>query len=206
MSLRARDVHVTSPCPIDLDATGMRGGGDRWHCTHCSKTVYVLSTMTESQARGFLAAHAGQDVCVSYAMSKEGEIRFRPEPVVPVASLVRPRRLAAAAIGLSAAMAACAPHDNPRVETATVVETNGVPAPVPVIPVAQKHAPDDVQVDGGIGRMPPPPPPDVVHVAGGISVPKDEPCDPPKLEPTQQPRQPTQQPTMVRGGLRPKGG
>lgn len=209
MSLRERDVHVTSPCPIDLDETGMRGKGDRWHCGHCSKTVHVLSSMTESEARRFLTDHAGQDVCVSYAMSAKGEIRFRPDPVVPVASLVRRPKLAAAAvIGLGVALAACAPHENPRVEAPPIVQTTTLPT-IPVVqpPVDVQVAggmrpmpvalPDDVQVDGGMRPMPPPEPKDV-QVEGGLKVPtvaKDEPCDPPKTIDAPHP-------PMTRGGLR----
>lgn len=210
MSLRERDVHVTSPCPIDLDATGMRGQGDRWHCGQCKKTVHVLSSMTESEARRFLTAHAGEDVCVSYAMSPKGEIRFRPEPVVPVASLVRRPKLAAAAvIGLGVALAACAPHENPRVEAPPIVETTPQITTLPTIspptpPVVQVAGgirpmpvvePDDVQVDGGM-RAPPLPEPKDVQVEGGLKVAKDEPCDPPKtIE--------AAHPPMTRGGLRP---
>ncbi|HWB79937.1 MAG TPA: hypothetical protein VG755_33460 [Nannocystaceae bacterium] len=214
MSLRERDVHVTSPCPIDLDETGMRQKGDRWHCGHCSKTVHVLSSMTESDARRFLTEHAGQDVCVSYAMSAKGEIRFRPDPVVPVASLVRrPKLAAAAAIGLGVALAACAPHENPRVGAAPIVETAQPTTTLPTIPdvhppVLEKVvaggmrpapivAPDDVQVDGGMRPMPLPEPKDV-QVEGGLKVPtvaNDEPCDPPKTIDAPHP-------PMTRGGVR----
>lgn len=212
MSLRERDVHVTSPCPIDLDETGMRGAGGRWHCGHCSKTVHVLSTMTESEARRFLTEHAGQDVCVSYAMSTKGEIRFRPEPVVPVASLVRrPKVAAAAVIGLGVALAACAPHENPRVEAPPIVETTQQLTTLPTIPVVNPPVvqvagglrpmpvvePDDVQVDGGMRPMPLPEPKDV-QVEGGLKVPtlaNDEPCDPPKTIAAE--HRP-----MTRGGLR----
>ncbi|MBC8068736.1 MAG: hypothetical protein IAG13_10415 [Deltaproteobacteria bacterium] len=194
MSLREPDIHVTSPCPIDLDETGMRGTGAAWHCGHCSKTVHVLSSMTETQARTFLTAHAGQDICVSYSMSREGEIRFRPAPVVPLSALSRrPRIAAAAAIGLSVAMAACAPHENPRIEPAPVadVATPGNPT-LPMIPVQRYQPPQPIEpeviaVAGGLMAEPPPPEiePDL-QIEGGMRVPerqptvqRDAPCDPP---------------------------
>jgi hypothetical protein len=198
MALSEQQVHVTSPCPIDLDETGMRGQGARWRCEHCSKTVHVLSSMTESEARRFLTAHAGQDVCVSYAMSPAGEIRFRPEPVVPVSSLVRPRLAVAAAIGFGVALAACAPHDNPRVEPPPVVETVVQP-PVAIAGGIRPAAIEDIQVDGGMRPMPIVEPPRDVVVEGGIkpvapTVAKSEPCDPPKIV--------EEHPPMRRGGVR----
>jgi hypothetical protein len=194
MSLREPDIHVTSPCPIDLDETGMRGKGDAWHCGHCSKTVHVLSSMTETQARTLLATHAGQDICVSYSMSRAGEIRFRPEPVVPISALSRRPRIAAAAVfGLSAAMAACAPHENPRVDVPPIVDvaTPGNPT-LPMIPVQryqpQPIEPEVIAVAGGMMAVPlpaPEPEPTDVQVDGGIRAPVreatlDAPCDPPR--------------------------
>jgi hypothetical protein len=211
MSLREPDIHVTSPCPIDLDETGMRGKGDAWHCGHCSKTVHVLSSMTETQARTLLATHAGQDICVSYSMSRAGEIRFRPEPVVPISALSRrPRIAAAAAFGLSAAMAACAPHENPRVQPAPVVDvvTPGNPA-LPMIPVQryqppQPIEPDVIAVAGGM-MAPPLPVPEVeptdVQVDGGMRapMPKPEPKPEPSLD---APCDPPSDTVNVRGGRR----
>lgn len=189
MPLRAADVEIERPCPVDLDETGLRGTGRNWHCGHCSKTVHVLSTMTESEARTFLREHAGEDLCVSYAISPAGEVRFRPEPIVPLSSLSRTRRVAAAA-GLGLALAACAPHDNPEVRVSSQ-DLVHVPTPsTPTIPT-QVAAPEppaspprvaDLQVDGGMRA------PDL-QVEGGMKV-RDEPCDPP------------QAPLPKRGGIR----
>lgn len=183
MALHASTVQIESPCPIDLDGSQMRGSGRNWHCGRCDKTVHVLSQMTEVQARDFLRARAGEDLCVSYTMSAAGEVRFRPEPFVPAASLLRrPARLAAAGFGL--ALAACTPHDNPEVAPHAVVGTESagqaltrptIPLSPPVIrpPVAS----DDLQVDGGMRA-----PPRDLQVEGGMRPTPlaDEPCDPPE--------------------------
>jgi hypothetical protein len=181
MALRPTEVEIVSPCPVDLDETGLRGAGRSWHCGHCSKTVHVLSTMTESEARTFLREHAGEDLCVSYAISPAGEVRFRPEPsasIVPVGALGRrTRRLAAA--GLGVALAACAPHDNPEVR-AVAHEVIAAPTPSgPTIPAQREPTaparplPTDEIVDGMMRR------PDV-QIEGGIrAAPAEEPCDPP---------------------------
>jgi hypothetical protein len=180
MALRPTEVEIVSPCPVDLDETGLRGTGRSWHCGHCSKTVHVLSTMTESAARTFLREHAGEDLCVSYAISPAGEVRFRPEPsasLVPVGALGRrTRRLAAA--GLGVALAACAPHENPDVR-ATSQEV--IAAPVssgPTIPV-QREPETPVATPGddlALGRMRR----RDVQVEGRVrAVPAEEPCDPP---------------------------
>lgn len=180
MALRTTDVEIVRPCPVDLDEAGLRGTGRSWHCAHCSKTVHVLSTMTESEARTFLREHAGEDLCVSYAVSPMGEVRFQPEPatsLVPVGALGRrTRRLAAA--GLGVALAACAPHDNPDVR-ATTHEVIAAPLPSgPTIPVQREPqapipAPEDDIVDGMMRR------PDVQIEGGMRAVPAEEPCDPP---------------------------
>lgn len=195
--LRGQDVTVTSPCPVDLDETGLRGRGDAWHCGHCSKTVHVLSEMTESDARALLAANEGKKICVSYRMSPEGEIRFKPAPaVVPVTALRRrPAAIAAAAIGV--ALAACAPHDNPRIDAgspamlhhAQPTQTSRILPQAPeIVADGEIEVPRDVQIDGGIGRVAPPAPvvtpPRDVQVEGGmrprVLPASDEPCDSPK--------------------------
>jgi hypothetical protein len=70
-------------------------------------------------------------MCVTYLVDAQGEIQFRPEPtVVSASSLVR-RRPALAAAGFAAALAACAPHDNPNVRARAVDDaiTHRVDAP-----------------------------------------------------------------------------
>ena len=188
MAIAPRDVEISSPCPVDLDETGLRGTGKSWHCGHCDKAVHVLSTMTERDARTFLREHAGEDICVSYAIKPDGEVRFRPEPtIVPITSLMRrPARVAAAArvaavgasLGLGLALAACAPHDNPGALPRATMHMETVPTAV-VRPPQPVVAPD-IMVDGGM-RVP-----DDIQVEGRMRpnpVVAAEPCDPPKPEP-----------------------
>lgn len=178
MALDQRDVEIQSPCPVDLDAARMRGMGSSWHCGHCDKAVHVLSSMTETEARTFLRAHAGKDICVSYAMSPTGEVRFRPEPIVrivPVASLVRrPARIAA--VGLSLALAACAPHDHPEVASQPVMHMETVPQVIAKPTTVPSVPAPDIMVDGGMRVR------EDVQVEGlirPIEKVVDEPCDPP---------------------------
>ena len=105
---------ITGPCPIDLDAIGFDRSQPRSHCSHCDKSVHILSNMTERDAKAFLKEHAGQKLCVSYARDARGRVRFKPEvnaPVVPLARLRRRRPATAAGLGLAAALAACTPHN-----------------------------------------------------------------------------------------------
>lgn len=219
MTVRARDVEIRRPCPVRLDPSRAHGSARSWYCGHCEKSVHVLSNMTEHEARTFLAERTGQDLCVTYAVRRDGSIRFAPEPpparepaVVPVSALAR-RRNVAAAVGLGLALAACAPHDNPGVEAG--VRIVDPPAhggrSTPTIPDAPRPAePDEVLVDGNMAPRPIEPDeqlvdgelelPTPIPPAGGITarpVPEDaapdEPCDPPVPE----------RPQMRRGGARP---
>lgn len=188
MAVREDQVRIQKPCPVQLDPARAANGVRSWHCGHCDKAVHVLSNMTESEARQFMADSAGKDVCVTYAVRKDGSIRFAAEPVVapvvplvPATSLVRRRHAAAAAVGLGLALAACAPHENPKIDrpTPVAVDTpivNPTPPVVPVQPVPVVE-PDEVMVDGEMAPIEP-----VARPAGGIrAMPiPDEPCDPPK--------------------------
>jgi hypothetical protein len=196
MAVREESVRIQKPCPVQLDPARAANGVRSWHCGHCDKAVHVLSNMTESEARTFMAESAGKDVCVTYAVRKDGSIRFAPEPVaapvvplVPVSSLMRRRHAAAAAVGLGLALAACAPHENPKHErpTAVAVDAPVVTPSIPVVPVQPPTVvePDERMVDGEMEpielRRPRP--------AGGICATPipDEPCDPPKATETPRP-------------------
>ena len=83
-------------------------------CGACQKKVHDLSAMSESDAETLLSS--GQDICVSYLSDAAGEVRFRPQQVVPTSRLLR-RASVATAAGLSLALAACAPHgEAPKLE------------------------------------------------------------------------------------------
>lgn len=122
--MHQRNVKIQRPCPITLDSNRTAGGVHSWYCGHCEKSVHVLSNMTERQARSFLQEHAGEFLCVTYAVSRDGLIRFKPESnsepqMVPVSALTsRSRRLAAASFG--AALAACTPHHHPRIDSTKI--------------------------------------------------------------------------------------
>jgi hypothetical protein len=195
--MHADALPITGPCPIDLDAIGFDRSGKVSHCTHCVKSVTNLSNMTKDEAREFLKEHKGEKLCVSYARGEDGKIRFRSEPepaLVPVTRL-RPRPVVApqpaaasqpvvelaprrasraagfvAALGVSAALAACTPHGEPPRNDVEIVEGN-MKVPKKIVEPTQ---PDEV-VAGGL-QVPP-----EVMVDGEMAVPDpdviDAPCD-----------------------------
>ncbi|MBX7078618.1 MAG: hypothetical protein K1X88_05455 [Nannocystaceae bacterium] len=179
MALSQDDVAIRRPCPVDLPET-FRGGANERHCAHCDKAVHLLSSRTESEAREFLQQHKGEDICVTYLVDDQGKILFQRErDVVPLRALSRRRIPAVAAAGLALAMAACAPHDNPRVETTPTVvvspETKTPPTTSPQIPdepCDTKRPDPPVMMAGAIAPEPPPVTkiePPVTHMkAGGV--------------------------------------
>lgn len=204
MSVHADQVEITSPCPIQLDRSGVSPADRAMHCAHCVKDVHILSNMTEREARDFLADRAGEDICVSYNMSPEGQIRFKPEPqLVPVSALRRrpeprrqapraqPRRLAArkpakvsvlaTTLGTALMLAACAPHSGTDGMRDDRIEVEA-PRDQPVIPTQvdepcnPNEVEPDIQVDGGIEAVPV----RDVPVAGGL---RAEPIDEPPMPP-----------------------
>lgn len=197
----AAKLPITGPCPIDLDAIGFDRSAKVAHCSHCVKSVTILSNMTREEARTFLREHQGQTMCVSYTRDRDGRIRFR-EPVpppaapvlVPVARLrARPSRRAGssrraglvAALGVSAALAACTPHGEPPTPTPAVVATpepvKPDPTPKPTVspepvPLAGAAVIPEHVIEGELAV----PEPEVLD--GELAVPEpsvlDEPCDP----------------------------
>lgn len=185
---------ITGPCPIDLDAIGFDRSAKVSHCSHCVKSVTNLSNMTRDEAREFMREHKGEKLCVSYACDQDGSIRFRaPEPALVSVTRLRPRPAVApqplatvpsrrssrgagfvAALGVSAALAACAPHGEPprdvTVEGKMTVPHHRVldetPKPDPVPTAGAAVIPQEVMVEGEMAV----PDPDTV----------DEPCDKPK--------------------------
>jgi hypothetical protein len=75
----------------------MRGSGATRFCDSCRKHVTNLSELTKAQASDFLAAHAGQSVCVRYRVRRDGEIEHKPAPSLRLGFVA----------ALSLAMAAC---------------------------------------------------------------------------------------------------
>lgn len=181
MAVERKQIPITSPCPIELDRSGVAAGDRQLHCAHCTKDVHLISQMTEPEARDLFRQRAGEDICVSYALRPDGQIRFRPEPaLVAPASLVRSpttRRMSmAASIGAAALLSACTPHTDPNPELADEVEVTvpreieappeevvaggmvAEPLPEQLEQPEQPEQPcdpeDDIQVDGGLKAMP----------------------------------------------------
>lgn len=197
MAVEQRHVQITSPCPVKLDPNRGKDGAKSWYCGHCEKNVQVLSNMTEPEARSLLEEKVGQDLCVSYAVKSDGTIRFKApaaDPtVVPLSRVRRPPRRAATAVaaaaGLTAALAACTPHDRPdKPQPQVAVQEHVVDGGVEevVIPEAKptqdRH--DDVEMmDGNWGgeAIPQEKPEELPMPAGGmVAVPVPEPDPVPK--------------------------
>jgi hypothetical protein len=153
--VRADDIRIPEPCHEDW--ARMRPEERGWHCKLCVKHVHDLTSMTEKQVKALLAS--GQDICVAYDVDRRGDIVFAPEPVVPIARLVR-RPVAAAAAGLALALAACTPHGD---EHDPRVDAPDHPTQVQSSPVIPERAPE---------------PAPIVHVEPEPIV--DEPCDTPE--------------------------
>jgi hypothetical protein len=182
--VRADEIRIPEPCHEDWDR--MLPDERGWHCKLCSKHVRDLSRMPEAQVRALL--DSGADICVAYNVGSNGEIVFAPEPVVPIARLVRRPRAAAiapAAAGLALALAACTPHgeeQQPRLESSehpTRLQS------APVIPDRRPEPEPFIEVEVEAPEVEPP------HA--------DEPCD--TTEPTAQPDTPTR--PHVRGRIAP---
>ena len=188
MSIEAKQIAITSPCPITLDRSGVSAQDKAMFCAHCTKDVHLLSQMTESEARELMQEQAGRDICVSYAIRSNGSIRFRPDPqLIPARALTRrpapvpatvssaPRRRMslAAAVGASLLLAACTPHGEEQVvgaiEAAPVVEQ---PELLEVIPCEEPDPP--LPVAGGLRAEPLPEPEEMVD-GGLVAEPLPEP-------------------------------
>jgi hypothetical protein len=87
-----RALPIANPCDV------FRPGAGRTFCDKCEKHVHDLSAMTEREAKRFLSAHEGREICVAYRSRRDGTVVHRPER--------RPIGLALAALGV----AACTGH------------------------------------------------------------------------------------------------
>lgn len=204
MAVKPDQIAITSPCPITLDRSGVSAKDRAMFCAHCSKDVHILSHMTEYEARRFMASRAGEDICVSYGIKKDGSIRFRSEPelasLVPASALLRnrptPRRLGRfATLGATAMLAACTAHGEPQVVGEVTVADNLPVVQTPVIPDAPCDPQDDLLVDGGMRAEP-----IDEMVEGGLEA---APIDPPPMKRGGLRAIPVEpEPVPVAGGLR----
>ena len=204
MSVHDRQIPITSPCPISLDRSGVGPAAQKMFCEHCTKDVHLLSQMSEGEARDLLRNRAGDDICVSYNVRKDGRIQFRPEPaLVSPSSLVRSRPMRrglsmAASVGAAAILSACTPHSEPEPSQQTEVVEPEI----------------DVTIEEKIEEKIEDEPPVEEVVAGGITaeeIPPVEPCDSDltqvdggiRAEPLAKPAEVgRERPVHVRGGVR----
>lgn len=192
MSIQVDQLPITSPCPINLDRSGVSAKDRQMFCEHCTKDVHLLSQMTESEARALMNREAGKDICVSYVPRSDGSIRFRPEPAfVPATALTRaqPRtrtvranhRLSLALGGML--LAACTPHGDaePKQDPLRVE----VPADevIPCDDDGSNEPEPDYAIAGGLRAEPI----ELEPVEGGLVPPELEPEDEPKPEPEDEP-------------------
>jgi hypothetical protein len=160
--MRTLHLPIADPCHEDWDAMDPTERGR--FCQKCTKEVHDLSSMDEAQARALLRARAGARICVRYEHDDEGRIHFR-------SSLAR-----TALAGV--ALAACTPHDNPRLDVQPIDSIDPIvqtQQPVVVTPTVEPQ-PEPVHATKGEVAVEPPP---EIHVRkGDVAVP-NEPCDPP---------------------------
>jgi len=182
--MHADKLPISGLCPIDLDAIGFDRKASVSHCSHCTKSVHILSNMSRGEAIGFLRENRGQKLCVSYARDEEGRVRFRPEPrpmpaLVPVARLrSRPSRAAGfvAALGVSATLAACTPHgDDPGDDPGVVDRVVQVDAPR--TPPEAIETPPPEEVMAGMMMVPEEMVDGEMEVPDVDAVDLDQPCD-----------------------------
>jgi hypothetical protein len=204
--MHERDVQIAGPCHEDWDRMTPEAGGLRRYCEHCDKRVHDLSAMDEGQARAFLAATAGREVCIAYTLGEDDELVFARRPpkarerraadIVPLDRLRRssppPGRSSpelpelgklAGAASVAALLSACTPHgqdDAPKVD---------LPEPAAVDPGARVDIPK---------LAPPRPPAAKLEVDAPAKV--EEPCEP------ETPRRVRKGKRVIKKGLRLGGG
>jgi hypothetical protein len=106
---------IVRRCPAHVELRPDPQG--RTYCDHCSTHVQLLSEMRERDARAWLAAHEGQQVCVGYRVRRDGSIAFRRDSARPW--------LAPALAGVTA----CAPQVQTAMPDEAVITGEGCPLP-----------------------------------------------------------------------------
>jgi hypothetical protein len=117
-SMRATEIPIASPCGADWST--MKPSDKTRFCDACKKHVHDLSAMTSTDARALLASPPTEGLCVRFLYDAHGDIVFRDAPL-PVGMLSRAKRLAAAAVALPMALAACSSPMNGRPEPRTTI-------------------------------------------------------------------------------------
>lgn len=154
--MRADQIVISRPCPVDLDALGVDRSGLDFHCPHCDKSVHLLSNRTEAEAKALLVAVRDQQPCLSYLRTRTGEVVFREPAPIPAERLRARRRVAA---GFALALAACAPAGpaQPLAEAHVEVASPSAPAAAPMPSPAPVTPPiaDPTPVTAAIPACPP---------------------------------------------------
>lgn len=146
--MHRRTLPIADPCHAFRPEPG------KSFCGKCEKHVHDLSAMTKREAERFLAAHAGQKICVAYRTAKDGSILVRPEPrMIGVVMM---------ALGLAACTGYAPEIQHPddgcrddqgyqvdctmsgRPDVLVTPEVDELPPPPPVEPVAQPEPVDGI--------------------------------------------------------------
>jgi hypothetical protein len=99
--LRRLRLPIADPCHENWDA--MSGDGPRRFCESCQTQVTNLSEMSEGEAKAFMRAKAGKNVCVRYRSDRGGNIKFKTASVPAFApTAMSGWRATLAAAGLAA--------------------------------------------------------------------------------------------------------
>lgn len=166
--MRSKDIPV-SGCSEDWDRMRVEGGGVRRYCDSCRTHVHDLSAMDERQARVFLQATQGIELCLAYTQDDDGAIVFADraaaEPpseaaLVPISRLRRsgsaasswiaaptPGQLVqlAGAASVALLLGACTAHgdDEPilQITDDPQIQLETIPAPVLIPPQTPEAAP-----------------------------------------------------------------
>ncbi|MFO7562802.1 MAG: hypothetical protein R6X02_09190 [Enhygromyxa sp.] len=175
--MRADDVEIGRPCPIDLRER-IADASAEFHCDHCDRPVHVLSHMSEEAAAQVLARRQRDNLCVAFLRAGDGRVHFREkgEVLIPASRLGGPRTL----LGLDAqrrtrgraglhhgllalSLAACSGEGQVEVAELEVVEQPRVTPPTTTVPSdptqAENHAqeghdPEQYEVLAGAPPMP----------------------------------------------------
>lgn len=173
--MKANEIWIPEPCSEDWE--GMTPQQRGRFCGACQKKVHDLSAMSESDAQALL--QSGQDICVSYLSDAAGEVRFRPQPVVPVGRLLR-RASVASAAGLSLALAACTPHgEGPKLEVESerpaflevrpsIPDAEPCESEAPITETPAIAEPDEELIRTKGDYAPPPPPKETRRMGRGV--------------------------------------
>jgi hypothetical protein len=65
---------IVQPCHESWD--DMDGAGSVRHCESCDESVHELSSLSEGEARAFLAEHGAAKPCIRYRIDGAGRILF----------------------------------------------------------------------------------------------------------------------------------